>query len=437
MRYTIIAILICIAPLATQAQQWTLQNCIETASERNIEVQRGALDITQSEIELSTSKNSRLPNLNASLSGDASFGRVLTSENIYRNRNQNSASVGVNANMSLFEGFRINNQIKADKLSLQASIEDLNALRENISIEITTLYLQVLFNKELLSIAEQQLELSELQATRSRSLVEAGKEPKSAIYESEALVANDRLSVTDAQNTLQISLLDLSQAMNLESQDSFDIVVPATDSATLAQLIDTSSPSAIYNFALEHRPQIKAEELRTETSQHNIAIARSSLYPSLSLGGGYNSGFYSADDADLWQQMSNNSREYVGLSLNIPIFNRKASRNSIKSAQIASSNAALSLLNAKQRLRKDIETAWSYATTAYRKYESATVALKSARIAFQYEEQRAAAGRSTIFEFSDAKTRMQSAESELTRAKFEFLLRSKILDFYQGEPLRL
>ena len=191
------------------------------------------------------------------------------------------------------------------------------------------------------------------------------------------------------------------------------------------------------NYAVENRPHIKAERLRLESSENSVLIAKSALYPSISLSGGYGTGVYSADSDKFWAQMRHNSREYVGLSMNIPIFNRRATRNNIRSAQLSARSQRLALTEAELALRKEIEQAWYNADAAYSKYRSAGVALASAEVAFAYEQQKAESGRSTIFDFNDAKTRMEKAESELVQAKYEFVFRSKILDFYRGKPLKL
>ena len=426
------------AAVPAPGEPWTLEACIRYAQQHNTEVQQRALEVDRNDIELSTARYSRLPDLNASLGGDASFGRALTSDNTYRDNNQTSGSLNVSASMPLFQGMRINHQIKAGKLDLAAAVQDLERIREDVAINVMTLYLQVLYDKELVGVSRRQLELSTLQAERSRGLAAEGKEPESAVYESEALAANDRMTLTQTRNELQLALLDLSQALNRESAAGFDVVFPELDSLTIETLHRTAgSVDAVYAYAAENRPHIKAERLRLGSSEHAVDIARSALYPSLSLSGGYGTGVYSADDSKFWAQMRHNSREYVGLSLGIPIFNRRASRNNVRTAKIAVRNQQLAVTAAEQALRKEIEQAWYYADAAYAKYLSAAAALASAEVAFRYEEQKAAAGRSTVFDFSDAKTRMEKAASEAVQAKYEFVFRAKILDYYRGEPWRL
>ena len=416
---------------------WTLDDCIDFAQRNNLDVQRRSLQVEKSDVELSTAKYSRLPDLNASVGADASFGRVLSSDNTYQTKNQTSGSLNVSASVPLFQGMRINHQVKAGKLDLAAAVEDLERAREDVAIHVMTLYLEVLYNKEMVGVAERQLTLSTQQAERSRALAAAGKQPESTVYESDALVASNRMTLTQARNDLQLALLNLSQALNRESAAGFDIVDPALDSVALAALHRLGSADDVYAYAAENRPHIRAERLRLESSEHSAAIARSALYPSLSLSGGYGTGVYSADQDKFWTQMRHNSREYVGVSLNVPIFNRRATRNGIRTAQIAVRSQQLAVTEAERELRKLIEQAWYNADASYAKYRSAEAAAASARIAFAYEERKAEAGRSTVFDFNDAKTRMEKAEADAVQAKYEFVFRSKILDFYRGKPLQL
>lgn len=422
------------APGAT----WSLDDCIGYALHNNIEVQQRSLKVESSDADLSTAKFSRLPNLGASVGYQASFGRGTGEDNTYKSGTVQNGSFDVSASMPLFQGMRINRQIKAGKLDLAAAVQDLEKAREDVSINIMTLYLDVLYNKELVGVAERQLALSSQQAVRSRALAASGKQPESAVYESDALEAKDRLALTQARNDLRLALLNLSQALNRESAAGFDIVDPTLDSVTLASLHRLGSAEDVYAYAVENRPHIKAEQLRLESSEHSIAIARSELYPSLSLRGGYGTGIYSNSSiSGFWPQFRKNGSESVGVTLSIPIFNRRATHNNILKAKIALRSQQLAVTNAERELRKLIEQAWYNADAAYAKYNSAQAASASAKVAFAYEEQKAAAGRSTIFDFNDAKTRMEKAEAEAVQAKYEFVFRSKILDFYRGQPLRL
>ncbi len=431
------------APTQMRAQElpaqprWSLDECIRYAQQNNIEVKQRALSVEQQDVELSTARYSRLPDLNASVGYNASFGWGTSADNTRKSETLQTGSFDISASMPLFSGLRINRQIKGGKLDLAAAVQELERAKEDVAVNIMTRYLEVLYCKELVGVAEQQLALSNAQAERSRELVGAGKQPESALYESRALAANDLLALTQARNNLRIALLDLSQALNRESAAGFDIAVPVLDSVALASLHRIGSAESVYAYAVDHRPGIRTERLRLESTENAVRIARSYLYPSLSLRGGFGTGVYSSMEAAFGTQLDRNRNEFVGVSMSIPIFNRRATRNNIRTAKIAVRNQQLALLNAEQALRKEIEQAWVNADAAYAKYCAAEQALASARVAFAYEERKAEAGRSTLFDFNDAKTRMQKAESELAQARFEFVFRQKILDFYRGEPLTL
>lgn len=413
---------------------WTLEACIRHAQQQNISVQQRALNVENGELQLSTAKFSRLPNLNASIGADASFGLSNSRNNVYVSANSLSGSLGISTSMPLFEGLRINRQIKGAKLDLAAAVQDMERAREDVAVNVMTFYLQVLFKKELVVVAEKQLDLSTQLAARSRELVASGKQPESVLYESEALRANDAMSLTQARNDLLLALLDLSQALNRPSAAGFDIETPALDSLTLESMRSLGNPDAVYAYAETNRPVIRAERLRLESSENAVKIASAALYPSLSLGAGYSTSIYDTGEA-FWDQFRHSSREYVGVSLNIPIFNRRATRNDIRSKRLSLRSQALALTEAQQNLRKEIEQAYYNADAAYAKYRSSETALASARIAFAYEQRKAEAGRSTIFDYNDAKTRMEKAESDQIQAKYEFVFRSKILAFYRGESL--
>jgi len=431
------------AAAAAQAQQpgpgapWTLEECIRHAQQNNIEVQQQALTVERRSVELSTARFSRLPDLNAAVGYNASFGRGTSADNVRRNETLQTGSFDLSASMPLFEGLRINRRIKGGKLDLAAATEDLERIREDVAVRVMTRYLEVLYNKELVGVAERQLALSSRQAARSRELVDAGRQPESALYESQALEANDFLALTQARNNLSLALLDLSPTLNRESAAGFDIAVPRLDSIALASLRRLGSADAVYDYAAQNRPHIRSERLRLESTENAVRIARSALYPTLSLRGGFGTGIYSTMYMDFWPQFAKNRNEFVGLSLGIPIFNRRATRNNVRTAKISVRSQQLALLNAEQTLRREIEQAWVNADAAYAKYGAAEKALAAARVAFAYEERKAEAGRSTLFDFNDAKTRMQKAEAELAQARYEFVFRQKILDYYRGEPLTL
>lgn len=446
MKTTLLLVALCLASPVLRAQQaaepasgapWTLRQCIDHAQKQSLDVQRQAVKVEQSDLDLSTSRLSRLPDLSASVGYNASFGRSTSEDNVTKSGNQQTGSLNISAGLPLFEGLRINKQIKGGKLDLAAATQDLERIREDVAINVMTLYLEVLYSKELVEVAVSQVALSAQQVERSRELTSSGKEPESTLFESEALLAKDNLSLTQARNDLQLALLKLSQALNRESAAGFDIEIPTVEQVTQKALQGLGNAEAIYNYAAENRPHIHAERLRLQSSENSIAIARAGLYPSLSLRGGYGTGVYSSLDAGFWPQFRQNSNQFVGVSLNIPIFNRMASRNKVRSAKLSARTQQLAVTEAELALRKEIEQAWYNADAAYAKYLSSDAAFTSAQTAFVYMQEKANAGRATIFDFSDAKTKMEKAESDRIQARYEFVFRTKILDYYKGLPLEL
>lgn len=427
---------------APEAGPWSLDDCIRYAHENNIQIQQQALQVEKSSIELSTSRNSRLPNLGANVGADFSFGRSLISNNTYADNNQVSGSLGVSASLPVFLGGRINHEIAAGKLGLQAAAQDLDRIREDVSVNIMSLYLEVLFQKELVGVAEQQLAYSTLQVERSREQVAAGKVAESVLYENEALLAADELKLTQSRNDLALALLNLSQGLNRPDAQGFDVETPTFDSLTVESMRHLRNPAEVLSYALDNRPRVQAERFRLDQALRAVRMSRAAYYPQITLTGGYGTNVYHSFASGMvnpafGRQFRNNSSEYVGVAVNIPIFNRLATRNSVRTAKLGVRSQQLALTEAEQTLQKEIETAYYKADAALLKYRSAEKALSSAEIAFRYESEKYAAGRSTTFDYNDAKTRMQKAESDRIQAKYEFIFRTKILDFYAGMPLTL
>lgn len=441
-RLLLLAALLGSANIASaQEQPWTLQDCFRYALENNTGVQKQAVQIEQGKIDLNTSRLSRLPDLGASVSSNMSFGRGLGSENTYVTQNILSGSLGVSASLPVFMGGRINKQIKLDKLALQAAEQDLERIRENLTVNITALYLDVLYAKELVGVSERQVTISTEQVAISRAQVEVGKIARSALYDNEALLAQDELLLAQRKGSLSLALLALSQALNRPDADGFDIVMPEMNPA-VAAMSHLRNPQELYAYSIDNRPGVRSERIRLESAMHSVRLARSAFYPSISLSGGYGTNVYhsfadGARNTSFGRQFRNNGSEYIGLSINIPIFNRQATRNSVRSAKLGVQTQQIVLTETEQAMRKEIETAYYTADAALAQYHSAEKAFGAAQTAFQYEAEKYAAGRSTTFDYDSAKTRSEKAESDLLQAKYEFIFRTKVLDFYAGMPLSL
>lgn len=440
MKKYILTVSLILSTLALSAQQkWTLRQCIDYAVENNIEIKQQAIQVEGAKVDLNTSKMSRLPDLNANVGSQFNFGTTTSpSTNITESANSFNTSIGLSSSLPVFTGFRIPNEIKSRELDLLAATANLSKAKENLELQITSLYLEVLFKKELIKVYEEQLDLTNKQLEKTRALVEAGKVPRAQEYDMIAQQAKDELNVITARNDMDISLLNLSQALNLEEYENFDVVVPSFDDDQIEKNKASIIPvREIYNIALGIKPHVKAQEYLLESSKKKLKIAQSGYYPTLNLNGGYSTAYshmYRSDiiNTKFGTQLRSNSREYVGLSLNIPLFNRFQTRNNVRSAKLNIENEQLMLDNVKLALYKEIQQAYQSATASRAKYTSTEKALAAAEEAYSYAEQRYELGKSSVFEFNEAQTKLSTSKSEQIQAKYDFMFRAKILDFYRG-----
>jgi len=428
-------ILLAFSGMINAQKQWTLQECIEYALNENITLKSSKINTENENIRLEQAKNQRLPGVSAYGSQSMSFGQSMNNFGVYENRNSQSYSAGLSTQVSIFNGFQIQNSIKAQQFSLMASLEDLKRAQESMSVSIASAYLQVLFNKELYQLAQEQVELSKNQVSKYEVMAESGKIPEGQVAEIRAQHAKNKQSAAESLSSLQLSLLDLSQLLELKEWNGFDIKVPEIDMAALG--LQISDAENVYNYAVSNKSIVKASEYRVKGSEKSLKIAEGGLYPSLSLGANYSNGFYPDMTENFGKQLDINSRASFGLSLNVPVFNRFETRNSIKIAKNNLRAAELELENTKKTLYKEIQQAWFNAKTALEKYYASSETLKQSEIAYDYAEAKFNYGKSTVYEYNEARLNKLSAISNQLQAKYNYLFCVKILDFYKGDPLNL
>lgn len=431
-------IAICIAAafsLCAPAQRvMTLAQCIDYAVSHNVNVKRYANNVEQQKVQLSTARNSRLPDLTAGASQSFNFGRGLNSENAYVNRNTKSTGFNLQTSVPLLTGGRIPNEIAMSRLNLQAATADLEHARQSIALQVAAAYLQAVYAAEVVKVQEAQVAFSKIQEDRISKLFNAGKSPESDVVEAHSQVAQDEMGRTQAKCDYKLAMLDLSQLLELSSPDSIEIVAPQGEtSPTLPPL-----PDRIFARAEGVKPEIQAEKLRLQAAEKNIRIAKAALYPTLSLGAGLSSEYYKTSGyqaASFSKQLSDNFNKSIGLSLNIPIFNRLATRNSIRQAKLQQSEQALQLDETKKTLYKEIQQAYYNAVNAQAKYESALAARKAAESNFNMMTGKFENGRANATELEEAKTKRANAITSTLQAKYEYILRMKIIEFYEGNKL--
>ncbi|WP_293668686.1 TolC family protein [uncultured Parabacteroides sp.] len=426
------------------AKQWSLEECIRYAIEHNIDLKQRQQEQASREVELNTSKFSWLPDLNANVGQNFDFGRSPSKTGVIVDQNSANTSASISLSMPIFDGMRIPNDIAARRLDLKAAVETLNKAKEDLAINIASYYLQVLYNKEVQRIAELQVALSSEQVTKTEALVKNGKVPLSQLYDMKAQLAKDEVSLTEANNNVKLALLDLTQSLELERDgENFDIIVPETGDAVEENMSSILPPDNIYDHAVSFKPQIKEQEYLLESQKKMLKVAQASYYPKLNFGASYSNGYYhysgdgDYDNIAFGDQLKNNGRKTVGFSLSIPLFNRFQVRNSVRSARINIRNRELMMENTKKALYKEIQQAYYNATASQEKYIASDKSVIASKEAFSYAEDRYAAGKSTVFEYSEAKTKYAQSLSEQAQAKYNFIFRAKILDFYNGTPITL
>lgn len=444
-RYIVIAGF-CFAGLMSHAQSpWTLRKCIDYAIENNIEIKQQELQVKSSEIDLSTSKNSRLPNLNGSIGQNFDFGRAISmgsNTTISESATVGTTSFGLSSSTPLFTGFKISNQIKRDELNLKSAVENLNKAKDDLSLNVTSLYLEILFKKEILKVYKEQVELNKLQVERTHVLVESGKVAESQLFDIKSQLAKDEMNVTTASNDLELALLNLAQSLNIVDNSDFDVEEPIVGDVVGDNLSSILPPAQVYQMALGIRPQIKAADYDLESSRKSLKIAQSGYWPTLDLDMRYSTGFNHIyekgyKNEGVSNQLSNNQSKTIGFTLSIPLFNRFQVRNQVRKARLDIENKELVLDNIKLALYKEIQQAYQSAVSAQAKFTSSEKALDAARESFKYAEERYNVGKSAVYEYNESRTKLLSSKSEQIQAKYDFLFRAKILDFYSGKEINL
>ncbi|MBS2098140.1 TolC family protein [Carboxylicivirga linearis] len=426
---------------AQEVKQWSLLECINYAHENNITVKRQLLNAEYQANVLKQSKLNMLPNLNASVSGSFNFGYTWIQQEAQNVEvNTRSLSSGLSSNVALFEGLTRQNTIKKNQYLLMQALEDNEKTKNDIALQITAQYMQILFDKELLAVAKEQYETSKLQVDRTQKLVDAGSVAMGNLLEIKSQAAKEALNVTQQENNLNLNILTLAQLLDLENPLDFAIETP-----TIPELeaFTPAGPENIYQTALEIMPEIKSSEHYVTSSEYDLKIAKGNYYPTISLGAniGANANWL-ADDPDgynrpLWEQFKSTRNTYIGASLSIPIFNRLQARNGVANAKLGLQDANYQLQSAKLALRKEIQQAYADATAAYKNFLSSEEAVDSYKESFRYTEKKFNVGLVNSVDYNVSKTDFTKAQSDLLQAKYSYILRTKILDFYKGIPIEL
>ena len=431
----ILIILLCIVNYALCiAQGWTLDSCISYAQQQSYSVIRANMAVKNAEIAERSARLAMTPSVNAGIGENLSFGLVEGVNNVRENRTQSTTSFNASVSMPLFTGLRVTNQIKRTGADLQAALAEVETAKENVELNVITYYLQAIYYREMQSVQKQQLTLSKQLLERTQLLVAEGRKSESELYEVEAQVAQNRQALTEAENSYRLALVDLCQLINYKDVEGF-----VSEMSDLSDMSDSQfstllpTPEDVFAHAVANRPSIEAQRNRVASAEFAVKETKAEFYPQLNLNASWGTGYYhtfNGNNPAFGNQFVDNGSDVIGLSLNIPIYNRMQVRHAVKRQQIALDEARLSEQEITDRLYKDIQSAYYNALAAQEKHTAAQKSRESAAKALEFAQSKYELGRLSTYEYNEAQTRLYRAEAELTQAKYEYLLRTRILEFY-------
>jgi len=439
MKFKILAItlLIGIASFA-QSKKWTLQECVTYALENNISVKQAQNSLLDDDQNLIAAKGNYLPSVSANMSHRLTVGNAELFTGQFVDRTSNSSNFGINVNQTVFNGFRNSYLFKQAQLGKEGNEIELNLTKDLISLNVANFYLNVLFNKENLETAKSQFEFSQKQLNQVQELVNAGVQPKANIYDAEATLANDEQSITIADNNYRLSLLSLSQALQLPF-DGFDVEIIEIDDPAAEIMYSDIKP--VLNYALENRNEIKGAELSIEAAELNTKLSKSSYLPTVTAGYGFGTNAFftnlSSSEAPFLEQLNDQKSHSFSVNVSIPIFSRFQNKTNVAKSKIVEERNKLSLDQAKLDLESTIQRAFTDAQAALKSYQAAKKSLTAQELAFQNSQERYNIGAMNAFDLEQTRIRLINAEASLINAKYDFIFKTKILDFYIGKPITI
>jgi outer membrane protein len=424
----------------SQQKVWSLEECIKYAIENNIQIKQQAIqtDIQKNSFDLA--KFQLLPSLNGQISHSYSFGRALD-QNTYQFYNQTLQSdyFYAGGQLPVFNGLQNYNNIRRNNYQVLASEQDLQNISDNVALSVAVQYLQVLLNKELVAVNQNQLDITLQQIEKSRKLVDAGSVAKGNLLQIEAQAAQEELALITIKNQLEISILTLTQFLELKTPAGFEVVAPEIN--VDQNSVISGNIEDIYSIAEKNRPEIKSSEYKLTASEYALKMAKGGRSPVLSLNYSLNTRYTSIKNTTGLQsfneQIKNNKNSGVGLSLNIPILNGWQVNKNISNSKLNVETSQYNLEGTKKQLYKSIQQAYTDAVAALKKYNVSIKAIASTEESFRYTEQKFNVGMVTSVDYNAAKTQLLKSQSDMTQAKYEFVFKTKVLDFYKGLPLKL
>ena len=467
--FFLIALFVPFAFIATAQHTLTLKQAIETGIRNNIDVLQSELLMQKADISYKQSRSYMLPDLNANANQGTNYGRSIDPfTNSFIDQKVGYGSYGASSNILLFNGFSLQNEIKANKLGYDASKEELQQAKDNLTINIILAYLQLLSATDVLQQSQELLMVTQKQTDRLEVLNKSGDILPSDYYDLKGQLANDQISIVNNKANLETAKLSLSQLLNIPYDSTLDVERIPEENFNPDY---TGTADEIYKTALQQFAEIKAATLRKQSAEKNVHSVLGQLYPTLSFGGNVNTNYssvatrdyflnttdmassnyvnvggtqyplmvkqnnYDTRKIDFGNQLSNNLYYTVNLGLSIPLFNAGRVRNQVKLAKLDLKNTELVEQHTKTQLQHSIEQAYVNLKSSSDKYKLLQDQVKSFAESFRTVEIRFNAGAITSVDFLIAKNNLDRSNANLILAKYDFLLREKVLDYYSGKAL--
>ena len=422
----------------SQQKKWTLQECVNQALDNNITVKQSENILLSNDQDIIAARGQFLPSINGSMGERMSIGSgfdPVTNQRI-NNQTTHSFNYNFNVNQNIFNGFRTLNIYKQSQLTRETNDLELDRIRDDISLNVVNAYLNILFNKENLGIATAQYEFSKKQLEQVKEFVSAGVQPQGNIYDAEATLSRDAQQVTLAENGFNLSLLALSQLIQVPFK-GFDVEIITIESPSEAILYSDVKP--VLNYALQNRSEIKVAEKGVENAQLTTEISKAGYYPSVTFGYGFGSVWSESKNDFVKQAFFRELDLFKGhnlsLNVNIPIFSRFQNKTAVSKSKIQEENSKLGLIQTKLNLESNIQRAFTDAQAAFKAFQASKASVVSQELAFNNSKERFQIGAITSFDLEQARVQLINSQSSLINAKYDFVFKTKVLDFYMGKSL--
>ncbi len=438
-KYLYILLILFSTSTLAQQKEWTLQACLDYARQHNLQLKQSQLDIEQAKINKTAAIGGFLPNLNANAS--ASWNSGLTQNfttGILENQTTFGGNGSVSSNLNLFNGLKSHYNYKKSLLDILAAQYQYADLQNNIDLQIASAFIQILLNKENLESAQMQLENSIKQKERTIEMIKAGVLPKGDLADAEAQITNDHLQVIQAENTYELSKIDLAQLLELNDFNNFTIDEHLSGLQINDQLWQTGAED-LFAQALKRNKKLKQSQTQENIARYQVKLAQSGYLPSLSAFANINTRYSDRDyvlfgglttPADpFWDQIKDNKGLTYGLNLRIPVFNGFSVRNQVKRAQISQQKIAIATTNTEKKLRSDIYKMQKDLRAAFQSMKAAEANLKAQRKSYDYAMEKFKVGMLNIFDLNNIKTKYTKAETQFINAKYRYYLKSKVLEY--------